>query len=294
MVETVAVLSPGEMGGAVGHALYRNGFDVVTCLQGRSNETRQNAALQGFRELPNLEALVQASDLILSILVPARAPEVARAVAEALRRVGKRVAYADCNAVSPHTSQATAPVIEAAGGRFIDGGIVGGPPREDYAPRFYVSGPEVAAIEPLNRRGIEVVPVGDGVGSASAVKMCYAALTKGTSALQATLLTAAQRLGVYDVVTAEFQHSQKAAYQRMETSMGRLPKVAHRWIGEMEEIASTFESVGVPGDFHHGAADIFRLIAASQLSEEAAGVSGTDLQEAIAILASEVGTKERG
>lgn len=260
-VKTVGILSPGQMGSAVGKALGENGFDVITCLAGRSEQTRKSAAASGFRSVADMETLVREADLVLSILVPAEATGVAKKVAAAMTATGAKPPFADCNAVSPQTARAMAPIINAAGGAFIDAGIIGGPPRAGYAPRVYASGPAVSVLAELDGRGISVVPVGDEIGRASAIKMCYAAGTKGTTALQTALLIAAERLGVYEELCAELMQSQRGVYERMEASAKGLHAVAYRFIGEMEEIAATFEAVGVTGSFHRGAADIFRLVA---------------------------------
>jgi 3-hydroxyisobutyrate dehydrogenase-like beta-hydroxyacid dehydrogenase len=151
-------------------------------------------------------------------------------------------------------------VVTDSGAKFVDGGVIGGPPREGYAPRFYVSGPELDAMMELDGKGIQIVPVGDEIGRASAVKMVYASQTKGIAALQAAMLVSAQRLGVYDELVSELQESQSANFERATAAVTRLPSVAGRWIGEMEEIASTFESVGISGGFHQGAAQMFRLV----------------------------------
>ncbi len=289
-IQTVAILSPGEMGSAVGEALGRSGLEVTTCLQDRSEYTRRNSERCGFREAPDLRSLVAGSDLILSILVPAEAMAVAESVARAMRDEGTGTAFADCNAVSPQTAGTIASIISEAGGVFIDAGIIGGPPRSDYATRFYASGPGVSILEELDGRGITVVPVGDVSGRASAIKMCYAALTKGTAALQTALLIAAVRLGVFEELRSELLNSQRATYERMESSSRRLPSVAYRWIGEMEEIASTFEAAGVTPDFHRGAAEIFRLVSRSALADPKVS-EDLDLQKAAELLADAVGDR---
>lgn len=280
-VRTVAVLSPGEMGGAVGGALRRNGFRVITSLEGRSDRSKQAAQRHGIEDVGGYEAMVRAADLVMSILVPAEAVAVASRTAAAMRTAGRGVHYADCNAVAPATAREMAQIVEAAGGHFIDGGIIGGPPREGYAPRFYASGKSAHVLGELSGKGIEVVAVGDQVGNASAVKMCYGAFTKGLIALQVSLLVAAARLGVYDELAAELKHSQAEALKRIEGQIGRLPSVAHRWIGEMEEIAATFQSVGITGGFHTGSAELFRMVAGSSL----AGEGRPSLNEAVEALA---------
>ena len=104
------------------------------------------------------------------------------------------------------------------------------------------------------------------------------------AALQTALLVAAHRLGVYDTLCGELQKSQPAAFSQMENSIRRLPTVAHRWIGEMEEIASTFEAVGVTPDFHLGAADMFRLVESADLARNE-DLEYPTLRDAIAALA---------
>ena len=268
-VKTIGALGLGNMGGAVASALKKNGLDLITALEGRSQATRDSAASRGIEDVGSLDELVRRSDLVLSLLVPAEAPAVASGVAAAMASTGSTPAFADCNAVSPETSKAMGPAIEAAGGVFIDAGIIGGPPSDTYAPRFYASGADTSALAELNAKGIDVIAVGSEAGRASAIKMCYASQTKGITALQTAMLVAAERLGVYDELVAELSGSQRANLERAEGSLKRLPSVAGRWIGEMEEIAATFEQVGVTGHFHKGAAEMFRLV-------ESAGLSGGD------------------
>ncbi len=139
-------------------------------------------------------------------------------------------------------------------------------------------------LSQLDGRGIRVVELGGESGRASALKMTYAAMTKGTAALRTALLVAAHRLGVYDTLCDEFQKSQPAAFSQMQNSIRRLPTVAHRWIGEMEEIASTFEVVGVTPNFHRGAADMFRLVELADLARNE-DLEDLILRDAIAALA---------
>jgi 3-hydroxyisobutyrate dehydrogenase-like beta-hydroxyacid dehydrogenase len=268
-VKTIAILSPGDMGHGVGRALGESGFDVITCLEGRSQRTRDLAGIAKIRDVPSLEELVRQADLILSILVPSQASGIAAQVADALRSTGENTYYADCNAVSPQTSSAMSRTINAAGGRYIDGGIIGGSPsRSGEPPRFYVSGEYSAVMEELDGKGITVRNIGGAVGRATSVKMCYAALTKGTNTLQVALLTAAEALGISSELMAEFEFSQKAALAQMR-GISRLPANAHRWIGEMEEIAATFDGVGVTPAFHQGAAEMYRLLAQTSFANEA-------------------------
>ena len=264
---TIAILSPGSMGSAVGQALRENGYDVATNLDGRSERTRALAEEAGFRAVSGIDSIVEEADLVMSILVPSEAISVAREAAAAMKRTGASPAYADCNAVSPDTARELGGIIEAAGGRFIDAGIIGGPPGSGSPPRFYASGPHEAVIGELDGKGIIVPLLGGDVGRASAIKMCYASLTKGVSALQTAALVAAYRLGLSSELEEEMSSSQANVLAQMQSVIG-LPGKAFRWVGEMEEIAATFESVGVTGNFHHGAAEIFRMVADSPLGDE--------------------------
>ena len=286
-VNTVAILSPGDMGHAVGRALGEHGFEVITCLDGRSERTRKLAEKGGFRDVPTLEGVVSQADLVLSILVPSEAINVAKRVAEAIRATGAHTPFADCNAVSPQSALAMEDMISTAGGRFIDGSIIGGPPGKGAPPRLYVSGPDSGIVAELDAKGITVRTMGGGIGRASAIKMCYAAGTKGTSALDTALLTAAEALGVSGELAAELRASRPEVYKRMEGVVPGLPIAAGRWVGEMEEIAATFEQVGVTPQFHHGAADIFRLLSQTPFAQETPETrdSGRTLAETIAALA---------
>lgn len=282
-VQTVGILSPGEMGAGVGGALGASGLSVLTCLAGRSPASHERARAVGIEDVRDLAALVERCDLILSILVPARARGVAAAVGKAARTAGATTVLADCNAIAPQTVQAMETDLAGSGVTLVDGGIVGGPPRNGQGPRVYASGAAAHMLGELDGRGIDVVDVGPEIGKASAVKMCYAAMTKGTTALRTALLVAARRLDVYDELIAEMENSQAAALGAATEGMRRLPNVAYRWIGEMEEIASTFAHVGVTPDFHTGAAQVFREVDAALDDDDPA--AQPDLADAIARLA---------
>ena len=174
--------------------------------------------------------------------------------------------YADCNAIAPQTVQRIARIITDAGSRFVDASIIGGPPRPGYTPRLYASGPGAVEFAALNDFGLEVIGMGEQVGHASAIKMCYGALTKGQSALYTELLVAAEALGVSEALAAEFRNSQADALKRMAGLPGMPPK-SRRWVGEMEEIAATFGTVGLTPKIFEGAADIYRFVGSTALAD---------------------------
>ena len=267
-LETIAILSPGDMGHGVGKALVEHGYDVITCLAGRSQRTRDLAEAGGFRDVPSLEDMTLQADLIMSILVPAQAVGVAREVADAMRVAGASRPFADCNAVSPRSASVMESIISAAGGDYIDGGIIGGSPARGAAPRIYTSGPCAGLLDELDGKGIIVKNLGPSIGRASGIKMCYASMTKGTNALRVAMLTAAESLGLYDELIEELAFSQGGALSAMESGIPGLPANSGRWIGEMEEIAETFHAVGVTPGFHEGAAEIYRLLDSTSFASE--------------------------
>jgi len=169
---------------------------------------------------------------------------------------------------SPRTAREVAAVIAPTGSGFVDAGIVGGPPRDAPSPRVYASGPDRASFGALADAGLDVRLLGDEVGEASAVKMCYAALTKGTTAIATELLVAARKLGVYETLVAELRDSQPTQAKRMADAVPAMPGKAHRWIAEMEEIARTFEDVGLTPLIFQGAADMYRLTSGSEIGGE--------------------------
>jgi 3-hydroxyisobutyrate dehydrogenase-like beta-hydroxyacid dehydrogenase len=268
----IAILSPGDMGHGVGAFLGARGYRVVTALDGRSSSTRARAERAGIEDLGNLGSLVACADLVLSILPPDAAESLARAVAEACRATpsNRRPLYADCNAVAPATAEGIRTVVEAGGMDFVDGGIVGSAPgRGSGATRLYVSGPRASEFEVLSdaEGGLVVRNLGLKVGSASGLKMTYAALTKGTMTLHAAVLMTAWRLGLFSELARELAESQPEAWRRMAV-LPFLPADAERWIGEMEQIAATFRDAGLPEGFHESAAQVFRNMARTPFAAE--------------------------
>ena len=266
-LETVAILSPGDMGHTVRRVLVEHGLRVITCLKERSQRTRSLAESAGILDVPTFQALVSEADIILSILVPSRAEKVAEMVSETIIETQAKVLYADCNAISPQTTCRISETVANVGANYLDVSIIGPPPRSEGVTRFYVSGPSLGLFSQLNQFGLDIRPLGDKVGKASAIKMCYAALTKGLSALCIELLTASKLLGVSESLASEFQLSQASLYERMERSIPSLPSKSRRWVGEMEEIAATFAELGLTPKILDGAADVFRFVGDTQLAD---------------------------
>ena len=240
------------MGAAVARQLTTKGHDVLYASSGRSADTQARAEWAGLTDASTPAALARHSDIVLSICPPHAAADVARAVE------GFRGIYVDANAVAPATVREIASLIEAGGGRMVDGGIIGGPPERRGTTRMYVSGKNAAAVTAVfEETALDVRTVADEVGVASALKMCYAAWTKGTSALLLGIRAVARREGVEEALLAEWQESQAGLVDRS----GAAARAAHdkgwRWHGEMEEIAATFATAGLPPGFHQAAAEIY-------------------------------------
>lgn len=296
-LQTVGILSPGDMGHSVGAMLKSHGARVLTCLEGRSDRTRGLAAEAGFEAVPSLEDLVREAQIILCILVPSEAQGVAQSVADAIRREGtgrgRDVLYADCNAIAPRTVTAIEETILAAGARFADVGIVGNPPQQPHTTRFYASGSGATEFAQLHDCGLEVRVLDGPAGQASGFKMCYAAMTKGVQALGTELLVAAQRFGFADAFAAEQAASVPVLRTHLERSLPTMPPKAYRWVGEMEEIATTFADLGMTPNILLGAADIFRFVAETPLGKETPETRDRN-RTADGVIAALAGTLESG
>ncbi len=267
-VETVAIISPGDMGHAVGRLLRENGLRVITCLAGRSPRTRGLSQQAGIADVPTLDELVQEADILLSITVSEAVPGLCKEVAGVLRRTGADLLFAECNAIAPQLSRDMEKIITGAGGRYVDASIIGGPPKDGHCPRFYASGPNAVELQQLEPCGLDVRVIGPEVGQASGIKMCYAALTKGSAALQAQLLMAAEIMGLSKPLQEEFENSEPTAWKRMEGFIPALPARSRRWVSEMLEIEATFGGLGLTPHIFQGVAEMYRLIGSSPYGEE--------------------------
>ena len=265
--KSIAVVATGDMGHAVGRALIENGYRVVTSLLGRSQRSRDLAIKAGIEDLESLEAVAREANLFLSIVPPVAATSLAKEMVAAMLSAGRTLVYVDCNAIAPETAAAISKALGDAGAPFIDAGIIGLAPGTGY-PRFYVSGNDTSPMEALDGCGFKVVTMPGGGCQGSAIKMCYAGLTKGTWTLYVSLLLAAEKMGVREMLLEEFANSQADDLSRMEMRLPFISADAERWIGEMEEIAKSFKDVGVPDGFHLGAAEIFRILAQTPFARE--------------------------
>lgn len=290
-ISSVAILSPGDMGHAVGRRLREHELDVITCLEGRSERTRSLAEQAGITDVATMEELVERADLVMSMTVSAAVPELCRQVAAAITATGSDVLFAECNAVSPQLVRELEPVIADAGGRFVDASIIGGPPRAGYSPHFYASGEHAQDFAALNDFGLTVLTLDGAVGQASGIKMCYAAMTKGSWALYTELLMAAELMGLTEPLLAEFQGGQQAVLQRMERTIPTVPPRSRRWVSEMEEIRDTFAQLGMTPKLFEGVAEMYEFIGSTPLGAESPETRDRDrtFVETIQQLAEHVG-----
>jgi 3-hydroxyisobutyrate dehydrogenase-like beta-hydroxyacid dehydrogenase len=251
----IGLLHPGEMGAAVGARLREAGHEVGWVSEGRGRATRERAAAGGLTDVSTVAGLTRTSDVILSVCPPHVAVEVASEIAGA----GFTGVYVDANAIAPDTARRVAGTVTPPGATFVDAGIVGPPPTEPGSTRLYLSGPQARAVADLfTHPAVDAVVVDDRIGSASAVKMAYAAWTKGTHALLLAIDAVAEREGVADTLRAEWARSLPDLESRLDRARSAAERKGWRWVGEMEQIAETFGTAGAPAGFHAAAADVYR------------------------------------
>jgi 3-hydroxyisobutyrate dehydrogenase-like beta-hydroxyacid dehydrogenase len=257
---TVAVISAGAMGAAVGARLHEHGLTVITPLTGRSPETIARARAAGMREAQDQE-LAQA-DLIVSIVAPNHALEVARSVRALCEESGRTPIYVEANATSPALCRTIAGIIQPAGGGFVDGCIIGGPPvAGSPGPTGYLSGEAAAAGAVLTQGGLRVRTLEGGVGAASALKMSYAGLSKGLTALGACMLLAAERAGVGEALRNELSESQAPILRRLGAAVPDMLPKARRWVPEMLEIQAFIGEGRLGGDIYGAVAAFYEELA---------------------------------
>ena len=272
---TVGVVSPGAMGSAMADALARGGARVIATLDGRSERTARLADRASVELLPDRIAVVAQADVILSI-VP---PEAATAVAEMVRRTAKGTAnkalFVEMNAIAPTTALQIESTVSEAGLETIDGSISGPPPWNPGTTRMYLSGPRAQEIAALPFDGVDRIVVGDGVGSASAVKMSTASVYKGSTALLLQALRAAQTNGVLEHVLADLRTAAPELVANVERRLASAAAKSQRYVGEMHEIAATQSAAGLTPALFEAMAEVYaslsRTPAAERGPEEIAG-----------------------
>jgi len=260
MTPVVAIIAAGAMGAGVGGRLTAHGVRVLTSLAGRSAATAARAHEAGMVAASEQE--IAAVDFVLSILPPGDALALAQHYAPLLAAGNTKPVYVDCNAINPATVERIAAVIAAAGCAFVDAGIIGPPPKgQEPGPRFYASGAAAPRFAALREYGLDVRVLDGPLAAASALKMSYAGITKGTQAIGAAMLLAATRSGAAAALFEEMAFSQKELLALFRQQLPRMPAKAYRWVAEMEEIAGFVGEDPAAAELYAGAARFYQHIA---------------------------------
>jgi 3-hydroxyisobutyrate dehydrogenase-like beta-hydroxyacid dehydrogenase len=273
---TIAVMAQGTMGSGVGKRLNERGAEVRTLLSGRSEASAGRAKAAGMKPAGDERELLAGADYFLSILPPDQAEALASRLAPALQSLAKKPVYVDCNAVSPHTAGRVAAIVEPTGAAFVDGGIIGGPPRDGYSPAIYASGPEAERTAPIKDYGIDWRIIDGPIGAASGLKMSYAGITKGTTAIAAAMLLGAARFGCAEALIAELSASQPEMLKRMQRGIPGMYDKAYRWVGEMQEISDFLDANAPSAEMYRGIARLYDYLAAAEAEAAASSSPGTD------------------
>ena len=236
MTPTVAIIAPGNMGSGVGQRLSEHKVKVLTSLAGRSAASAKRARAAGMTAVA--DAQLTESDFLLSIVPPGDALGLAKRLSGVLTAANKKPVYVECNAVSPRTLLEIAAVVGSTGCPFVGAGIIGPPPRPGTTDtRFYAAGPSAGLFAKLNEFGL-IVRVLDGpLTAASALKMSYAGITKGFTALGAAMMLAASRGGSAEALKAELAESRPDLLGYLTRQVPAMYQKAYRWVAELEEIA---------------------------------------------------------
>jgi L-threonate 2-dehydrogenase len=257
---TVAIGAPGNMGAGIGGRLADNGVRVLTSLGGRSAASVRRAEAAGMQAVSD-EVLAQ-SDLLLSIVPPGDAIAFAERMAPSLADAAPKPVFVDCNAVSPQTVGQIAEIIARTGAAFVDSGIIGAPPQPGTkGPVLYVAGEAASRVLALGAHGLDVRVVQGGIGAASALKMSYAGITKGLTALGAAMMLGATRAGVAEALYAELAASQPALLPWFARQTPGMYQKAYRWVAEMEEIAAFLQEDPPAAEMFRGAAKLYERLA---------------------------------
>jgi L-threonate 2-dehydrogenase len=264
--QCVAIVGTGEMGSAIGRRLRERGATVRTSLRDRSAASASRVERAGLEVRNDDDALIAQADFLLSIVPPAQAISVAQRFHGPLSRTPTKPVYVECNAISPKAARQIAELLKDTDCPFVDAGIIGGPPSTGpdgalKGPRIYACGPSAQRFGQLSEYGLDIEVLPDSIGAASALKMCYAGLTKGLTALGTIMIGAAANDNLAGVLGRELAQSQPEMLELLRQRIpGMLPK-AYRWVGEMEEIAAYLGAENAGALIFKGASQIYARIA---------------------------------
>ncbi len=258
MAENVGILHPGAMGVSIAATMANSGYAVWWASEGRSEASRARAAEHRLNDAGSLAELCNRCDVIVSVCPP----HAAAATADAVIAQGWRGLYLDANAIAPGNAQRIGAQISAAGGTFVDGSIIGGPAWEPGKTWLYLSGASAAAMAAYFAAGpLETEVIGGEIGKASALKMCFAANTKGAMALLCAVAAAAEQLGVREELERQWSRWEAGAADANERRIRQVTQKAWRFVGEMAQIGDTFDEAGVPDGFLRAAEDVYQRMA---------------------------------
>jgi L-threonate 2-dehydrogenase len=236
MKPVVAIVAAGAMGAGIARRLGEHGVKTLTLLTGRSDATRERATAAGMTAVA-ADALMEA-DLLLSVLPPANALAFAEQTAFALKSARRKPVFVDCNAISPATVRHIHAVISATGAEFVDAGIIGFPPEPGTVnPRIYACGEPAEKLAALSAFGLDVRVLDGQIGAASALKMAFAGISKGTIAILSAMILAAERAGCAEALREELSESERELMKTMTARVPRALPKTWRWVAEMQEIA---------------------------------------------------------
>src|SRR5215470_11228837 len=266
----IGIIAQGTMGAGVGRRLHESGAKVRTLLSGRSKASAERAKAAGMAAAADERDLLSGADFFLSILPPGEAEPLARKLAPTLATLDRKPVCVDCNAISPQTAMRIDEVIAPTGAHFVDAGIIGGPPRPGYSPTIYASGPRAGQTAVLRDWGIDWRVIDGPIGAASGLKMSYAGITKGTTAIASAMLLGAARSGCAEALIAELTESQPEMLARMRSGIPRMYDKAYRWVAEMEEISDFLEQNPPSSDIYAAVARLYAYLAEAE-AEQAPG-----------------------
>jgi len=236
MIPTVAIVAPGNMGSGVGQRLTEHKVKVLTSLTGRSEASAERARAAGMIAVD--DARLMESDFLLSIVPPGDALALAKRLVGVLTAANRKPIYVECNAVSPRSMLKIAEVVSATGCLFVGAGIIGPPPKPRSSnTKFYASGPAAGRFATLNDYGLIVRVLQGPLTAASALKMSYAGITKGFTALGAAMMLAASRGGSASALKAELAESRPDLLGYLTRRVPDMYAKAYRWVAELEEIS---------------------------------------------------------
>ena len=265
----IAIIAQGMMGAGVGRRLHESGAEVRTLLSGRSTASAERARAAGMAPAADERALLAGADFFLSILPPGEAEPLARHLAPTLAALDHKPVYLDCNAVSPQTAIRIGEAVAPTGAHFVDAGIIGGPPRAGYnGPAIYASGEHVREALPLRDWGIDLRAIDGPVGAASGLKMSYAGITKGSTAIGAAMLLGAAHFGCGEALIAELSQSQPQLLARLQRGIPGMYDKAYRWVAEMAEIADFHEANPAARDMYSAIARLYAFLAEAHAEKE--------------------------